>query len=1005
MATETPRSFRDPYWQQLASAAGARVGLPEGLLPAIINDGERSNADQVSEAGAKTVFQIIPSTRKLLMDKHGIDPYLNPQNAAEGAAILLKESIQRNGGSVAEAVGEYHGGTNRKNWGPRTKSYIARVVNSQSLAGQRPAPQDGNQTQAQQAVSAPRIAAIYEAYSSGQMTPEEAADFESDVKSGALMLPGGAAIKGQKAETAFDSANAEVLPISVVEAFKSGRMNEQERSLLQQDLDAGLVKLPDGAQLTAPKEVGFIEGVKESITGTARETEATRALPDWASMPELNQITSLAGLKTGLGTMFSSPQETVQVIKANYPGVQVRQDEKGNYILRSSVDGGEYAIKPGFRISDIPRAAGAIAAFSPAGRATTALGGLGASAATQGAIEATQAATGGEFNPADVAVAGAVGGAAPLLTRAVSAGAQKIAQLPPVAGAVQAVKNIGRRGAPVPIAETQPVARQVVQEVVSPPPQAAQEAIAPTLSAEQLTSQAKKAAEGGLGGGRALRTLTAEAAPDSATLQAAKRLEIEDYLQPDHVTTNQAYRELAQAVKSVPGSEARAAELAGFEQVGKKADEIIEKIGGTRDLSTLSQEVKSSMMGTVDRLEKGAGSLYGRLSQKINAATPIEANNVLKFIGQRSEDFGGKQYLSTAEKEIVSKLSSEAAPTYSRLDQIRKDLMGARANRGPFKDADSGLINKLYSELLKDQKIVAEEKGAGKLFDLARKVIATRKGIEDDVIALFGRTVNGSIASTVGGAVKSAGSGDISQLAKVISAIPKEMRQNVVASGIASAMRKNSLDGTMNFSTYAKWYEGLSRNKQAYSAVMSNIPLEARKQLHALAKVSEGISKASRERITTGRIGAVMDTLKEADTITGRLYGFGRKLGVGALAEGAATMVGIPPGIGFTAAITSALTKGKSAVLKNLDALISSPEFIKATREASSGSTDKAVRTITKTKAFRKFANSAPAEKFRQYSAEIKAANDDSLSNAERFVVQMMDAAAVSAKQKTGTDS
>ena len=45
-----------------------------------------------------------------------------------GAGYLLKESLQRNNGDVASAVGEYIGGTDRANWGKTTRAYINRVM-------------------------------------------------------------------------------------------------------------------------------------------------------------------------------------------------------------------------------------------------------------------------------------------------------------------------------------------------------------------------------------------------------------------------------------------------------------------------------------------------------------------------------------------------------------------------------------------------------------------------------------------------------------------------------------------------------------------------------------------------------------------------------------------------------------------------------------------------------------------------------------------------------------
>lgn len=126
--TEAPKSYRDPFYASLAADVEQRQGLPAGLLASIITHGERSNADQVSEAGARTVAQITPPTRKAAISKYGIDPYLSPENALEVAGLLLKDSLKRNDGDALAAVGEYHGGTDRANWGPRTQSYIDRVA-------------------------------------------------------------------------------------------------------------------------------------------------------------------------------------------------------------------------------------------------------------------------------------------------------------------------------------------------------------------------------------------------------------------------------------------------------------------------------------------------------------------------------------------------------------------------------------------------------------------------------------------------------------------------------------------------------------------------------------------------------------------------------------------------------------------------------------------------------------------------------------------------------------
>jgi hypothetical protein len=126
---KSPNSYKDPYWMGLASTAEQKSGVTPGLLQSIVIHGEKSNADQVSEKGAKTPFQITPQTRNLAIKQYGIDPYMSDELAAEVAGRLLKDSLDRNGGDISQAAGEYIGGTNRKNWGPKTQAYIDRVTN------------------------------------------------------------------------------------------------------------------------------------------------------------------------------------------------------------------------------------------------------------------------------------------------------------------------------------------------------------------------------------------------------------------------------------------------------------------------------------------------------------------------------------------------------------------------------------------------------------------------------------------------------------------------------------------------------------------------------------------------------------------------------------------------------------------------------------------------------------------------------------------------------------
>lgn len=122
-----PISYKDAVYSDIDAKTSARLGLPVGMLEAIRTAGEKSNADQVSSAGARTPYQITPETRNAILKQYGIDAYLSPETASEAAGILLRDSLKRGGNDPERAVREYHGGTDPKNWGKVNQAYWERV--------------------------------------------------------------------------------------------------------------------------------------------------------------------------------------------------------------------------------------------------------------------------------------------------------------------------------------------------------------------------------------------------------------------------------------------------------------------------------------------------------------------------------------------------------------------------------------------------------------------------------------------------------------------------------------------------------------------------------------------------------------------------------------------------------------------------------------------------------------------------------------------------------------
>jgi len=784
------------------------------------------------------------------------------------------------------------------------------------------------------------LAKIYQAYNSGQMTPEEAQQYESDVADGYIELPQGASLKPQGVVNAFQGMPATPQQTQqtsqqqaqaaqpamqqnqqpfeadngILEAYQNDYMTRDEKMQFEQDVKNGVVQVPQGFTMQSTKPADKWDVLKDMITGSERQTKEIQGMQNFTSMPEMNVMpwekeSAWTSFKTAAGTMATNPEETVKIIKANNPNVQVRQDDKGNYIMKSAIDGQEYAIAPGMTVGDIPRVLGVLLAFTPQGRATTMTGAAVGGAATQAAIEGTQAATGGEFNPEQAVMAG-VGGAV----------GQKIAQGLGVAGG--AVKKGYQR---------------FMQKAATQPEQQA------------VVETAQQAAKGGLtsqGDVVAKKELAQAVRPDAETIAAAKRLGVLEHLQPDHVSTNQSYIELVQAAKSIPGSDVHAAEIEGLSQVAQRADKIITEIGGSKDLSLLNANVKSQLEKIQYKLETGSGKLYDKVAAAVPPKTPAPANNLINYLKQEAENMGGVEKLDPMERKLMSDLEGE--PTYAFLDKTRKSLTAARVKKeGVFKDMETGTIKKLEKELLKDQQAAVESTGDSRalsMFNAARKSVAVRKGIEDDMTALFGKELDKSMIPSLTTATKGLAKGDADRLVKMINSIPKSMRQEVVASGLTTAFGKNARDGLINFNSYAKWFRDVNGNSRAMQALAQNLPRGAVAQLKDLAKVSEGISRSTKEFISTGRINYMKEQLNNADSFMAKMYDFTKRVGAGAVMESMAGPAGMP-GVGMTAAITSAVMKNKTPMMRAVDAVIADPAFVNMAVNSSATNAKKLVMT------------------------------------------------------------
>jgi hypothetical protein len=213
------------------------------------------------------------------------------------------------------------------------------------------------------------------------------------------------------------------------------------------------------------------------------------------------------------------------------------------------------------------------------------------------------------------------------------------------------------------------------------------------------------------------------------------------------------------------------------------------------------------------RLEQSAEQLYAKVRAGVPAKTEAPAPSTVAFVERRAEELGGAQNLSPLERMLMTKLNPEkGAPTYALLDDVRKEVGAAARMAGPFKDADTGLAKKLYGLLSDDQLAAVQSAGMGDTYRLASATVRIRKGLEDDMAALFGKQLDKTMVPLMKQATAKLSAGDSAAFVKMIDAVPRSMRPQVTASGLASFFQRTARGGEMDFAGFAKWYEGLQRN-------------------------------------------------------------------------------------------------------------------------------------------------------------------------------------------------
>lgn len=678
------------------------------------------------------------------------------------------------------------------------------------------------------------------------------------------------------------------------------------------------------------EDAGLLARISESITGKARSTPEIEALPDWrGNMPEFSLSQGIPALKTSLGTMFADADETAKIIKSNFPDVQVKQDPKGNYIFKSAIDDKEYALKPGFRGSDVPRALAGFLAFTPAGKATSLLGSAAAAGATQAGIEATQAATGGEFNVEEIPAAAAFGGASQAAFKilgAVIPGAKRLLQ--------------GKSFIPEDIAASVPE-------------------VAPELAAKDLRSIIDKATGSGLGATKAQTELAQLARVNPEALAVAQELGIEVPI--DVLSDNPQMRAIVGTSRGISGSEAEAAWKTQQAQFVQQADDLMERIGANNSLSEVSDDVKAALKKTRDKLDEITGESYERINSFIPKNTVISGEgkpglpNVKKLLDETVKEVGGVNALTSQERSLYNMVNNETM-TYGRFVREKGDIRGALSGKqNAYGSLDSKILSDLYNALTQDQLNAVEQlAGAAAKDDLlaANALYAKQKNLERTIVDAFGKDTEGSIAGLIRQSITKTSKGSSEGLTKLLNVVPQDLQKNTLLTAISdlSTETRAEFGGQFSFAKFRALYDGIQKERPLMSKIESIIEPEAAKALKGLYEISKRVTEARALVSSTGKANQALIQELRAQTLVDRILNPATGAAIGASIGGA-------PGAWAGSKLFSAIGGSKDRIAAT-GKLFMSPEFQKLASDAASKSTvpNSSISGVAKSSAFKKYA-------------------------------------------------
>lgn len=469
------------------------------------------------------------------------------------------------------------------------------------------------------------------------------------------------------------------------------------------------------------------------------------------------------------------------------------------------------------------------------------------------------------------------------------------------------------------------------------------------LTPQQIIDRLKKAKP-------TQKATTETVLPDPEIVASAQRLGVS--LNPEHYANSSAFRAVALELKGRATSPLAQAEKKALDDIAQRGNDLVQELGGDLDPAVISTTIKEEMTATIDQLKSSADVAYKSVRDAIDPRTRVDTGAIKSYIDNVVDDLGGnKDQLSTVENQLLKAVKSgkDGTITYQALDRLRRDIgEGFGQGKGPFANDSQRVLREVYDVLSDTQNGVAEAMGVGPIYSQARQLVSTRKAIEDQAIALFGKNLSDELISKVSLAGTRLTKGDVGKFNQLINSVPPARRAELSVSVMTDLLGKGRRGGGPPGLGFVNIWKGLNRNQAAKNALFKNLPDGARKRFDDIGRVLTGIARSNEKPIAnpSGSAGAAISAL-ETGSVAKNLF---RHLGANIAQLGIFKVTG-----GVGGGLVRPSGKVDAAKVKVVDDFLNSSAFSESIGTGLKGDIETANSRVKSSPKYKAWVNALPA--------------------------------------------